>query len=448
MAMLPIEAQSVRPAQCPTRMDAFGMFLAGFILVYAATSIGLEHIIGIVGFAKAPYLSAVTYLYALGFIALGLVFNRVAFRFAIPHPLAIVVLSALFMSVVAGISNHNASQYIIGWTLYLITGVLAFQFFRNPRTTLSAESVVKTLFSLPFLALVLFFAFISIFNKDNDYQYVLFEVIALYAILLRSSMIDKALGMLLYLCIHLGSNDGFVQVEINRASILAVGAVGLLYMLYRKHLVMLFFLIFATIGGLLYALSLDDAVVDDLPRNIKEAILLMKGDDIYNHTSSYQRVYEGQKVMEDYQDATDAEWLFGKGLGRTVDMTGAADKTPGQHALLGATEVHNIHFLHFAVFHKFGLVGLAILAAFGGGLIWMFATDLGMGRLTSASMFFYFYLFYNFVFAFPASNFLIANPLWPAFLGMLCFMRARQAAPCVNRVASPALTGFIPSGRS
>jgi hypothetical protein len=197
-------------------------------------------------------------------------------------------------------------------------------------------------------------------------------------------------------------------------------------MLYRRRLVMLVFVIFAAIGGLLYVLSLDDAVVERLPRNIKEAILLMKGDDIYNHISSYQRVYEGQKVMEDYQDATDAEWLFGMGLGRTVDMTGAADKTPGQHALLGATEVHNIHFLHFAVFHKFGFAGLALLVVFGGGLVWMFAVDLGLGRLTDATLFFYFYLFYNFVFAFPASNFLIANPLWPAFLGMLCWLRARQ----------------------
>jgi hypothetical protein len=429
------------------RMDMFGLFLAGFILVYAAASVGLENIIGIIGFAKAPYLNAVTYLYALAFIGLGLLFNSVTLRFAIPHPLGIVTLVVLFISVVTGITNQNASQYIVGWTLYIVTGVLAFQFFRNPRSGLTPQGAISTLFSLPFLLLVLFFTFISIFGKDNDYQYVLFEVIALYAILLRPSVIEKALGLLVYLFIHLGSNDGFIQVEINRASILAVCTVGLIYMLYRKHLVMLFFVIFAAIGGLLYALSLDDAVVEDLPRNIKEAILLMKGDDIYNHVSSYQRVYEGQKVMEDYESATDAEWLFGMGLGRTVDMTGAADKTPGQHALLGATEVHNIHFLHFAVFHKFGFAGLALLAALGGGLIWMFAVDLGSGRLTDASMFFYIYLFYNFVFAFPASNFLIANPLWPAFLGMLCWMRAGQGVRAANHDTSPALTDMVTSGR-
>jgi hypothetical protein len=167
----------------------------------------------------------------------------------------------------------------------------------------------------------------------------------------------------------------------------------------------------------------------------------MKGDDIYNHISSYQRIFEGQKVMEDYQTASDTEWLFGKGLGRTVDMTGAADKTPGQHALLGALQVHNIHFLHFAVFHKFGLAGLALIVVLGGGLIWMFAVDLGSGRLDEAMLFFYFYLFYNFVFAFPASNFLIANPLWPSFLGMLCWLRAMKKSPgSVNLDARPALT--------
>jgi hypothetical protein len=419
------EAPTRVPAVERARSDMFGVYLAGFILIYALTSLAIEHVLGVIGFAKAPYLNAMTYLYTLGFVAAGLVLNRVTLRFAMPHPLALLILAVLFISVVTGISNGNAPQYIVGWTLYLVTGVLAFQFFRNPRDgTLSAEGAVRTLYSLPFLLLVLLFAFLSIFNKENHYQYMLFEVLAIYALLIRQSLIEKALGAAVFLLVHLGSNNGYVEVEINRSSILAVGTIGLLYMLYRKHLVVLFFLIFAAVGGLLYALSLDDQVVEDLPRNIKEAILLMKGDDIYNHVSSYQRVYEGQKVMEDYQTATDAEWLFGKGLGRTVDMTGAADKTPGQHALLGATEVHNIHFMHFAIFHKFGFAGLALVAALGGGLIWMFAIDLGRSRLTDATLFFYFYLFYNFVFAFPASNFLIANPLWPAFLGMLCWVRA------------------------
>ncbi|MBL0375020.1 hypothetical protein JJB09_23680 [Rhizobium sp. KVB221] len=436
MAVLPDETPVPGLMTRLSRMDRFGLFLAGFILAYAAASFALEHVLGVIGFAKAPYLNAITYLYALGFIVLGIAFNKVDLGFAMPHPLGALMLAVLFISAVIGISNGNASQYIVGWSLYIVTGVLAFQFFRHPKgIEVTASGTVATLFSPAFLLLVLLFAFLSIFNKDNHYQYVLFEVIAIYAVLLRPRIIEKALGAAIYLCIHLGSNDGFVQVEINRASILAVGAIGFLWLLYRRHLVVLFFVIFAAIGGLLYALSLDDQVVEDLPRNIKEAILLMKGDDIYNHISSYQRVYEGQKVMEDFQAASDTEWLFGKGLGRTVDMTGAADKTPGQHALLGATEVHNVHFLHFAVFHKFGLAGLGLLVVFGAGLIWMFAVDLAGGRMSDATLFFYFYLFYNFVFAFPASNFLIANPLWPAFLGLLCKIRSAPAT-------SPALTEF------
>jgi hypothetical protein len=352
------------------------------------------------------------------------------------------VIAVLFISATIGIANDNATQYIVGWSFYILSGVLAFQFFRNPNASrANGSGAVDTLFSLPFLMLALLLAFLSIFNRENHYQYVLFEVIALFAMLIRPSVIEKACGAALYVLLHLGSNEGFVQVEINRASILAVGTVGLLYLFYRRHLVVMFFLIFAVIGGLLYAVSLDDDTVDNLPRNIKEAIYLMKGDDIYNHISSYQRIFEGQKVMEDYQAASDAEWLFGKGLGRTVDMTGAADKTPGQHALLGALQVHNIHFLHFAVFHKFGLAGLALIVVLGGGLIWMFAVDLGSGRLDEAMLFFYFYLFYNFVFAFPASNFLIANPLWPSFLGMLCWLRAMKKTPApINPTAQPALT--------
>ena len=423
-------------------MDLFGLYLSGFILAYAATSFGVEHVLGVIGFAKTPYLNAVSYIYTLAFIGLGLLFNKVSFRFFVPHPLGLAVLVVLGASCTIGIANENASQYIVAWSFYILAGVMAFQFFRNPRSrNPDTQGAVDTIFSLPFFLLMLAFAFFSIFNRENHYQYMLFEVIALFAILVRRSVIEKALGIVLILLLHLGSNEGFVQVEINRASILAVGTVGLLYLIYRRHLVMMFFLIFAVIGSLLYAVSLDDETIDTLPRNIKEAIYLMKGDDIYNHVSSYQRVYEGQKVMEDYQTASDAEWLFGKGLGRTVDMTGAADKTPGQHALLGALQVHNIHFLHFAVFHKFGYAGLAIVIALAGALLWMFAVDLGRGRLAEPRLFFYFYLFYVFVFAFPASNFLIANPLWPAFLGMLCRLRAaKEPASTINLDARPLLT--------
>jgi len=423
-------------------MDGFGLFLSGFIIVYAATSLGIEHMLGVIGFAKTPYLNAAAYLYTLTFLGLGVTFNKVSLRFFLPHPFGLLVIALLSISCVIGIANDNAAQYIVAWAFYILAGVLVFQLFRNPRRpAASAEGAVATLLSLPFMALMLALAILSIFNKENHYQYMLFEVIALFAILVRPRPIEKALGVALYLLLHLGSNEGFVQVEINRASILAVGTVGLLYLIYRRHLVVTLFLIVAVVGGLFYAVSLDDNTVDTLPRNIKEAIYLMKGDDIYNHISSYQRVFEGQKVMEDFESASETEWLFGKGLGRTVDMTGAADRTPGQHALLGALQVHNIHFLHYAVFHKFGLAGLSVVIALAGGLLWMFAVDLGRGRMDEALLFFYFYLFYVLVFAFPASNFLIANPLWPAFLGMLCWLRAaKRDAGIVNPNPSAALT--------
>lgn len=421
--MMPVADIPDDTRHASVRLDHFALFLAGFILLYGATSLALEHVLGIIGFAKTPYLNAGVYLYALGFIGLTFVFDRTTIRAAAPHPVGLMVLVLLIAAAITGVANGNAQQYIVAWSLYLVTAVLMFQIFRHRRKAGDAGDVVRTLYSLPFLALALVFTLLSVFAKDNNYQYALFEVIALYGILIRRSMIEKALGALLFLMIHLGSNDGFVQIEINRASILAVGAIGLLFLLYRKYLVTAFFLIFAALGIIGFALSLDDATVDTLPRNIKEAIFLMKGDDLYRHVSSYQRVYEGQQVMADFRDASDTEWLFGKGLGRTVDMSGAADRTPGQHALLGVLEVHNIHFLHFAVFHKFGLLGLALLGLIVGGLVWMFVVDLSTRRLDDVRMFFYFYLFYTLVFAMPASNFLIANPLWPAFLGMLCWIR-------------------------
>jgi hypothetical protein len=423
-------------------MDHFGLFLTGFIILYGFVSLGLEHIAGMVGFAKTPYLNAGSYAYALAFLIFSLLAHRVRIGMTVLTPLGAGILVVTFISCVIGISNGNALPYITAWSFYIVTGVLMFQLFRH-RTGGDAQigGMIGTLYSLPFLFLVLVFAFLSVFNKDNHYQYVLFEVLALYGILVRPSLIEKGLSAIVYMLIHLGSNDGFVQIEINRASILAIAATGLIYLLYKRYLVILLFVICASIGGLFYALSLDDTTVDLLPRNIKEAIMLMKGDDIYNHVSSYQRIYEGQKVMEDFETATDLEWMFGMGLGRTVDMSGAADKTVGQHALLGVEQVHNIHFLNYAVLHKFGIAGLLLLATLSFGVILMFIADLATARLTDITMFFYFYLIYNLVFASPASNFLIANPLWPAFLGMLCWLRQiDRSRRAIDRGQASALT--------
>ena len=323
------------------RMDRFGLFLVGFILAYAATSMVVEYGLGIIGFAKTPYLNGLTYLYSLGFLAIGIILNQVTFRFAVPHPYALLLMAVLFISVVIGIANHNATPYIVAWTLYMLTGILAFQFFRHPRAEISVERALRMIFSLPVLLVVVVFALTSIFKKDNDYQYVLVEVMALYAMLIRPRLIEKFLGLVIFVLVHFGSQDEYigVAIELNRASILAIGTIWLVYLLYRRWLILLLFSIFAVIGVLNFAVSLDDDVVQDLPRNVREAIQIMKGDPVYNHVSSYERVYEGIKVMEDYETASDTEWLFGMGLGRTVDMTAAADKTPGQHALLGATEV-------------------------------------------------------------------------------------------------------------
>jgi hypothetical protein len=38
------------------------------------------------------------------------------------------------------------------------------------------------------------------------------------------------------------------------------------------------------------------------------------------------------------------------------------------------------------------------------------------------------------MFAMPASNFLIANPLWPAFLGMLCAIRSGDRSRVAARL--------------
>ena len=131
-------------------MDRFGLFLSGFIIVYAATSLAVEHVLGVVGFAKTPYLNGAAYLYTLAFIGLGILFDKVSLRFFLPHPFGLAVLAVLGISCVIGIANDNAVQYIVAWAFYILAGVLVFQFFRNPsRPATSVAGAVERCFRCP-----------------------------------------------------------------------------------------------------------------------------------------------------------------------------------------------------------------------------------------------------------------------------------------------------------
>src|SRR5690242_11272800 len=113
--MMPATTSDIRQSRAGlfAGLDHFGLFLAGFILLYGVTSLLLEHVIGIIGFAKTPYLNAGVYPYALAFAGLTFAFNRTTIRAAAPHPIAILVLLLLLASAITGVTNKNAQQYIV-----------------------------------------------------------------------------------------------------------------------------------------------------------------------------------------------------------------------------------------------------------------------------------------------------------------------------------------------
>jgi hypothetical protein len=83
----------------------------------------------------------------------------------------------------------------------------------------------------------------------------------------------------------------------------------------------------------------------------------------FTDMSTGHRIYEAQRVLEEYDNANFYKNLFGNGFGATIDLSDTKDVAVTKNNT-DLTKVRHIHIGFFAVLHRFGILGIIFYFGF------------------------------------------------------------------------------------
>lgn len=392
----------------------FSSFFAIFIISY---------VFGIKGFVVTPFLNIFQYCVLFFIILIFLLNNNSSLpRDSLGFGVFIYIFLVL-MSLFVGVFNGNSIVYIVAWGGYFIAAALSYIIgYSSVRKeiTLDFFSENKIFDNLRFIISIV----ILLILFRNGFSFILILSILIVNLFFCKGAFLKTLFFLLIILCNLSfSSDGF-NFNIARAGLISVLTGIFISFFYMRKSFKIFIFIFFIFISYLFIIFASQEFINSIPsRNLKEGAQLIRGDAIDDHIATAQRFYEANLVIEDYNDANTIEYMFGKGFGRTLDMSQSSDSSVGGAALEGEKEVNNVHFLPFAIFHKMGFLGLTFLLLTFIYLITIFINDVVGGRRSKTLLFCYIYLFSLFFYAAPASNYLIANPYFAMVFGYLVSFR-------------------------
>ncbi|WPL11554.1 hypothetical protein [Thiorhodovibrio litoralis] len=262
-----------------------------------------------------------------------------------------------------------------------------------------------------------------VFSSDTSVTFLVLAMFFLVAIngATRKLKLASVLGLL-------GALGGFsFSVNLTRATLLSFLVFIFIYFLMKKKYLPIFIFILGS-GAVVFGAQFINADHLNLSRNIREGLLILQGDPISYHPSTYQRIWEAEHVNKLVNDLSGIERFLGYGFGKTVDMSGALAASEVMRNAFGgeskssllSDEVHNIHFLHSAFLLRHGYLGVLTLAALVAvylralffsliskkcpSNLYIFAVSIGLGQLA---------------YGWPASNFFFANPIVMLSLGII-----------------------------
>lgn len=346
----------------------FRYMLFAVTMTGVLSSLVLAYGMGLRGFEAIPYINLATTATALG--VQGFFLGRI--RGVVGGPLSkIYLLNFIFVLVatIIGLLLKNSIIHILAWLAYFTVNLLSVLIQNSSSHSDYSGSDERFVSAISICAVLMLI--VKLLTKVLDFSSSLDSVLLLtLAVFFLSGPLPtryRVLGVLLLGSSLIGVTEtGAWQLEGNRASYVAIYLGLLAAAIFQRQFARL--LPLAIVPLLLYsiALSLDRAMVDSLSRNIREAVLLVQGDDLSNHVATQQRFYEADKVMADLNEAGPIAFLTGLGLGRTIDMSASRDNSVQSASITGADKVNNVHFLHVAILHKFGLIGIALH-----GMLWL-----------------------------------------------------------------------------
>lgn len=376
-------------------------------------------VLGIKGFAIAPYLTGFVYS-GFAFIV-TIIFLKTNGNFILEKSINLIFILYLFMvgvSFFLGFLNDNSTIYLVAWAVYFSAFALLYLI---GFSIASKHYLYKgEIFNYNWVLYFLFF--INLFLK-NGFSYVLLTSIAILNIFYSN---NKKISIFMLVIAQFVFSGMTLKISLSRAALSCIFVGVLVSIFYLRQSLKIILAGIFLVSSYTFFIYAPNSLIENIPnRNIKEGIMLMRGDSLDNHIATAQRFYEVDLVIKDYENSSYWEKIFGLGYGRTLDMTQSEDASVGNAALEGGTTVNNVHFLPFAIFHKMGLAGVLFLVILISYLIFIFIKDTLKSRPNKTILFCYIYLFGLLIYAMPASNYLISNPLWALVLGYLIYVRKK-----------------------
>jgi hypothetical protein len=139
---------------------------------------------------------------------------------------------------------------------------------------------------------------------------------------------------------------------------------------------------------------------------------LLKGNVDWNSPSflSLKQRIDEAKIVVQYWCSNPIHFLFGGGMGATVEGFGFKDTGVAGSALLGKSSIHNIHLLPFSLIFRHGILGIVLFIILIYNLIkYFFKIILSQKSLFKTVIVFQFcWILYSF----PAASYLWTCPLF------------------------------------
>lgn len=385
-------------------------------------------ILGIPFFQTAPYCRIANIMFITYFVfdnkmCTKSVFFRINLNPFIENNLVLLWLFAAIIGFILGLITLNSISYLIVDFLYIVFGYFIYRVFLINKEKINTElnsvnltiylknlvwflilvSIITTLLGtqLPYYFIVFCLCLSLFLLKNNQKKYA-----CLYWLPLFLQIVNANRGLLIVFMIVLfftWSNEKFTLKKIKNLFI---------YML-------LFIVFFILVSD-----SLFTTIISMLPNESSLAVRIYQVNEIINGNVDWnspmflsieQRFAEARVVVSDWLN-NPISFLFGKGLGATIDGTLFKDPSVIESAIMGRDKIHNIHLLPFSLLLKYGLLGI-ILFLMMLNICVKYFFKLIINKISIISVF----ILFNFcwiIYAIPAGSVLWTCPFFWIFLAL------------------------------
>lgn len=376
--------------------------------------------LGFQAFQLVPYLRIFVILFTLLFILKRIKFSfaifSISLKNSIENKLMLIWLLISIISLIVGVLRLNPILYLFTDFFYIIIGYLLFRIvsYKNNGEVLYYKLTQKQeLFFITFVIILTTIATFFLQIVSPSFLVIFTMCYSLYLFIEKRHKLS-----ILYLLPFI-----LQLVAANRALILVF--IVLLFFSFtvkkvsRKNIIVFFIVTLLTISLIIY--FLDDIfgiIIELLDDSSKLRSRLVQLRSVFNGRINWntpsalslkQRLVEINLVVEFWLSNV-FNFIFGGGLGATLDGSSFKDKGVVASAILGKQNIHNIHVLPFSIILRYGLMGILFLLFLIKLVLRYFKTILFKENRHYLPL--YLFVFSWILYSIPAASYLWTTPLF------------------------------------